>query len=86
MTEGFSTNRHQTSHGKSIKAVIRVSCLVFRENLGIRAGPEGTPRRAPGYSCVSGLVFLENRWRGLACISHHPTVEAREKRPVIRVS
>ena len=57
--KGFSTNRHQTSHGKSIKAVIRkkavirVSCFVIRENLGIRAGPEGTPRRAPGNRRVS---------------------------------
>ena len=55
--KGFSTNRYQTSHGKSRvsglkKAVFRVSCLVFRENLGIRAGL----RRAPGNGLVSGLV------------------------------
>ena len=40
--------------------MFRDSCFVFRENLGIRAGPEGTPRRAPGNSRVSGLVFREN--------------------------
>ena len=34
------------------KAVIRVSCFVFRENLGIRAGL----RRAPGNGLVSCLV------------------------------
>ena len=55
--------------------MIRVSCFVIRENLGIRAGPEGTPRRATGYSRVSGLVFrkglkisglwLVNAWEAL---------------------
>ena len=37
--KGFSTNRHQTGHGKS-----RVSCLVFRENLvaGHVAGADGS--------------------------------------------
>ena len=55
--------------------MILVSGFVFRENLGIRAGPEGTPRRAPGYSRVSGLVFrkglkisclwLVNAWEAL---------------------
>ena len=44
--KGFSTNRHQTSHGKGRdsclvfrkKAVIRVSCLVSRENPLVAAG------------------------------------------------
>ena len=57
--------------------MIRVSCFVIRENLGIRAGPEGTPRRAAGYRRVSGLVFrkglkisglrLVNGWEALIC-------------------
>ena len=47
--KGFSTNRFQTSHGKGRfsclkKAVSRDSCLVFRENLGIRAGLRRAPR------------------------------------------
>ena len=64
--KGFSTK----------KAVIRVSCLVFRENLGIRAGS----RRATGYSRVSGFVFrkglkisglwLVNAWEALIRDSH----------------
>ena len=51
----FNLNQHPTetkTEGLQYqKAVIRVSCFVFRENLGIRAGL----RRAPDYRRVSCL-------------------------------
>ena len=58
------------------KAVFRVSCLVFRENLGIRAGL----RLAPGNGRVSGLgsrKYLKSRGLGGFVVSSRRVLDGR---------
>ena len=74
---------------KSIKAVIRVSCLVFRENqlaeLGVALPANSGGPVNLAFVCDTDLASRDMRNGSsllmLTCISHHPTVEAHDERP-----